>query len=190
MRGIFSILFSKNPDLSKFHKGLIILSCSDKYAERIARRVHEWQPSINWSIVKRYEPSFDWFKCETIFSCYANTLTKEIKLIKTIRNKKFDIVIITGTNEPSFAPLKMMGILTGYKSLLIFNENIDAFFVNRDNWRTLIGHARWRLRDKNVLSGHNLLLTMLSWLFLFPIGIVYIILKTVFLVIRKQLRTF
>lgn len=189
MRGISSILFSRTPDTGTYTTGLIVLSCSDIYDERIARRCCEWLPHVQWTIIRRFEPGFSWFQGETIFSSYADTTPKMLALVRQLRGKKFDIAVLAGTNELSYMPLKLMAIFSGFKSLAIFNENIDAYFACKDNHRIMVNHLRWRLSQKKILRGNNLLLAILSRVFLFPLAIIYILLRTGFLVIRKQLRS-
>lgn len=189
MRGIFSIFFSRTPDTNTFKSGLIVLSCSELYDERITRRCCEWLPHVEWTIVRRFEPTFPWFKGETIFSSYADTLPKQFAFVKKLRAKRCDITIIAGTNERSYQPLKFMALLSGYRSLVVFNENIDAYTACRDNLNIIFNHLRWRISQKKILRGKNILLAVFSRVFLFPLAILYILLRTCFLVIRKQLRS-
>ena len=188
MRGLVSVILSHIPNTDEYRTGLIILSCTEKYDERIARRAQEWLPHIQWSIVKRFEPGFEWFEGDTIFSSYAPTLAGQARLIRRIRQERFDLTILSCTNEPSFNPLKIMGILSDYRSLVVFNENIDAYFACRDTRSIILKHFRWRLAQKKHLGSRNLALTFLSWIFLFPPAFLYILLRTLFLITAKQLR--
>ena len=188
MRGLSSVFLSRAPDISSFKSGLIVLSCSERFEERIARHCSEWLPHVQWTIVKRFEPGFPWFKGETIYSSYADSIPEQLSLVTTLRGKRFDLTIFAGTNEPSYRPLKVMALFSGYRSLAIFNENIDGYFACRENFPVMVKHLRWRFSQNRVLNGKNLLTALLSRFVLFPMAIVYLVLKTFFLVLRKKMR--
>ncbi len=188
MRGVFSILFSSSPDVARFRTGVLLLSCSERYDERIAQRVCEWLPEVRWAIVKRFEPAFPWFKGESIFSSYAATAGQQWQFFRSLRRCRYDVAVITCTNEKSYNSLKTLGVLSGAGALVVFNENIDAYIACRDTRRTIVNHIRWRLRQRKYLTGRNTLLEFLSWVFLFPPAFLYLLWRTLILVIGKQIR--
>ncbi len=189
MRGFLSLLLSGEPRLNEIRTGLIVLSCSEDYEQRIARRVVEWLPHVRWTIMKRFEPALEWFDGETLFSSEAVTVARQFVQLRLVRSTKFDLVVICCTNEPSYLPLKVLGVCSGYKSLLVFNENIDAYFVHRGTHRLILNHLRWRAREKRLLQGRHRVAELLSWILLFPPAALYLFAKVGFLVLRKRLRT-
>ncbi len=189
MRGILSLLLSGEPRMDRFRTGLIILSCSEDYEERIAQRVVEWMPHVRWAIVKRFEPALPWFEGPTIFSSQSATFSRQVRQILSIRRKEFDVVAVACTNEPSYMPLKILAVVSGYRSFVVFNENIDAYFLHRGTRRLLLNHWRWRLRERRYLHGRHRLAELLSWIFLFPPAALYLLVKVSFFVLRKRLRS-
>ena len=187
MRGLFSILFSPTPDIGTFRSGILLLSCSEHFAERIAEKVCAWMPDVQWTIVKRFEPPFSWFKGETIVSSYAGTLSRQWKLFRRVRAPLYDVAVIACTNEKSYNPLKTLGVCSGAGSLVIFNENLDAYIACRDTRATLINHLRWRLRQRKYPGGRRIVLNALSWVFLFPPAFLYLSSRTMIRLVRKRL---
>lgn len=188
MRGLFSIARLSFPDIKQFRKGIIVVSCSDDYAERILTYVAGWMPHIEWALVKRQEPAIASFDGETVFTGQAATVIQQLTLLRSLRSRKADIVVLAWTNELSFGLLKLAGLLSNARSFLVFNENVDAFFLVLKNHRIIRHHLRWRFAGKILSKGRRVALEALSWIFLFPLGAVSTIAGTLYLVIRKRLR--
>jgi hypothetical protein len=188
MRGIPSIFFNRQPDLSTFRRGIIVLSCSERYDERIASRACAWMPDVDWTVVKRLEPSFPWFGGTTLFSCYSLTMKSQLSFLRDARRNRYDVAVVAWTNEKSYRRLQWLCLFLGFKYLVVYNENVDAYVACRDTLPTLAGHLRWRFGQKRTLGGRSAVAEVASWLFLFPPAILYILARTSLLVLRKHLR--
>ena len=178
-----SILFNSPPDEKIFTKGLMILSCSEDNAIRMmdfAKKHGSW---IDWTILYRYD-SGNVFKGEKLMlSSDADTVLKMFRMVVSIRGERFDIVYVAWTNEPSYGFLKILGLLSNFSYLRIFDENLETFYFVRKyfgNWqRHLL--RRWKTRP----SLRYLLMNTLSWIFLFPVGMVYLFFQTFRYLIRS-----
>ncbi|MBI3788661.1 MAG: hypothetical protein HY276_10465 [Ignavibacteriales bacterium] len=188
MRGLLSIARLSFPDIKQFRKGIIVATCSDDHAERISTYVVQWLPHVEWVLVKRQEPAIAAFKGETFFTGQATTFVQQFALLRSLRRRKADIVVVAWTSEASFGLLKLAGLLSNTRSIIAFNENVDAFFLVLKNHRIIRHHLRWRFAGKMLSKGRRIVLEALSWIFLFPLGVVSTIVGALYLVIRKRLR--
>lgn len=188
MRGLLSIARWSFPDIKKFHKGIIVAGCSDENAQRIAHSCSQWLPHVNWAMVKRHEPVIASFTGETIFTFHETTIARQFALLRLLRKEKADIVVLTWTNEASFGSLHIAGLFFNARSFIVFNENIDAFFLVVKNHRIIRHHLRWRFAGKILRKGKRVLLEALSWMFLYPFGVLSTLAGTLYLVIRKRMR--
>ncbi len=118
-------------------------------------------------------------------------LTSEIKKApfrssRNIRRQKFDVTVLMLTGQPSFRRTKLWALFTNYRTLLVYNENIDSSTWCRANWRVVLGHIRWRLTEKGFPTFTAGVLTV----FLFPLGIVYLLVYTSWAIYRSRTRMF
>ncbi len=188
MRGLIGTLFGPEPSLEEFRLGLIVLSCSESYAARIAARAMEWMPHVQWTVMQRFEPGISGAEIETIYSSHAVSIPRKIAQLARVRKQRFDVVVVACTNEASFIPLKVFALVTGSQAFAVFNENIDAYFLHRKSIPVLLDHWRWRLSLSYHHRPGRLFAIALSWLFLFPLGCLYLLSRVLFLVARKKLR--
>ncbi len=183
MRGLFSIVFSPPPDESRFKTGLMILSCTERHAVAIRRFAEERYPHISWTILYRYDSSGVFHDSAVMFSSEAVTIRKKLDLLLKIRRSRYDVVYTAWTNEESFGLLKALSLLTNFRYNRVFNENIDAFYLHRSNFSNWRRHLLWRWASHSELR--YVAANLLSWLFLFPLGLLYLLVRVVFLLSRR-----
>lgn len=186
MRGLFSILFASHPEVTRLQRGLIVLSCSDRHSQKIVEAVCRRMPQVAWTILQREETVFPKFRGTVILSRGVGSLSGKSALLRKIRSERFDIVVTSWTNEPSYTMLKVLSLLANGRFVLAYNENIDAMFLVRDQWRVIRSHLWWRLTHRTGGSAWRSFLTILSWIFLFPLGVAYLVLRTIPVVLRKR----
>ena len=65
------------------------------------------------------------------------------KHLRELRRSRFDAMILFLTGDPSYWKLKLFALLLGVplRRTLIFNESIDCFFFNWNQWLALILHG-------------------------------------------------
>lgn len=182
MRGLVSIVLAPPPDESRFRTGLMILSCSERYAVAIRRFAEEHYPFIAWTILYRYDSTGAFRNSRMMFSSDAITVRKKLDLLLAIRRSRYDVVYTAWTNEQSFGPLKVLGLLSNFRYHRIFNENIDAFYLHRSNFSNLRRHLLWRLASHSEIR--YVAANVFSWIVLFPLGFVYLLLRVSFLLLR------
>lgn len=102
-----------------------------------------------------------------------------IDTIRFMRAKEYDIVVILGTGIVQYNRFKQFGIFASKaKKILIYNENMDSFYVDKDHREIVRSHLRWRKENRpnglrysgirGFLAGAA---TPLKVLLLFSIGI-------------------
>lgn len=189
MRGLLSMLLSSHPDVARLRRGLIVFACSDRYSHKIVEAVRRWMPRVTWTILQRDETVLPKFKGRVILSRGVESLSGKSALLRRIRREQFDIVVTSWTNEPSYTMLKVLSLLANGRFVLACNENNDAMFLIRDQWRAIRSHLWWRLTHRSGGSMWRSFLNLLSWIFLFPLGAVYLVLRTLLVVLRKRARS-
>ena len=103
-----------------------------------------------------------------------------------IRAQKYDVTVLMLTGQPIFRKTKLWALFTNYRMLLVYNENMDSSTWCRTNWRVVLGHIRWRLTKKGFPAFTACVLTV----FLFPLGIVYLLVYTSWAIYRSRTRMF
>jgi hypothetical protein len=185
MRGLLSFFNSSFPDLSTVRKGIMVFSCSDKMGGRIMNRLMAWLPSVQWTVVKRDGPPVQGGVHRTIYTVHHQTVWQRIRFVRALRREAVDLVVVAWTNEPSYRLLQWLGLLSNAKSVLVFNEHTDAFFFVRANVGVIIRHWLWR-REFHILESSKTLVRALIRILLFPIGFLYLLIRTSYLVMRKN----
>ena len=183
MRGLASILFNRQPEAGALRTGLLMLTCSERYADAIAARICQSLPQVRWTILKRNEPGVGWFSGPTMFSVSAGSFAGQLSMFWRVRRQRFDIVVLVCTNEPTFSLLKWMGVLSAFKYLYIIDENLKESFVVRGNYGVTIYYLRRALAG-GWCSWRRHLLLYISWI-LSPLGFLYVLSRTGFLAARK-----
>lgn len=183
------MLFSSHPEVARLRRGLIVLACSDRYSHKIVQAVTEWMPHVTWTILQREETVFSKAKGHVILTRQAEGITRKWGLLRRIRGERFDIVVTSWTNEPTSAGLKVLSLLANARFVLAYNENLDAVFLVPRHGRIVISHLWWRLTHQSGGGVFRPLLNALSWLVLFPLGVVYLASKTFFVVLQERFRS-
>jgi hypothetical protein len=67
--------------------------------------------------------------------------------LRNLRRLGFDAVVLFMTGDPSYRKIKLFAFLLGVpaRRILIFNEALNCFFFNLDQWLTLVSH---RIREQ------------------------------------------
>lgn len=189
MKGLASLLRSSSGEVSHIRRGLVILACTDVHKKGIVARVTSWMPHVQWTILQRDTLGYETHTDEMILSKDAVGPMQQLSFLRSIRRRSFDVAVVSWTGEPSYGALKTLAFLSGARNILVCNENYDAYFLARNNWRIVRSHIVWRLERSH---GKGLLTTglgVLSWLILFPLGVIGILAKTTILELSKRART-
>lgn len=64
------------------------------------------------------------------------------KYLRQLRRQGFDAIVLFMTGDPSYRKIKLFAFLLGVpvRHILIFNETLDCFFFNLDQWFALVSH--------------------------------------------------
>lgn len=175
-RGILSLLLNPPANERSFRKGLMILSCSEHNALRIREFARQRDTHIDWEILYRYDPTGVFKGEKLLLSSDAMSLIKKLTLLKELRSRKYDVVYVAWTNEPSYSFLKVFALFSNFGYLRVFNENLGAFYFIRSNYKNWKRHLLWRSQSQSEVK--LFFLNTLSWIFLFPLGLLYLLFQT------------
>ena len=181
-RGLASIFFNVRPDESTFSRGLLILSCSEAHALDILRFAKTRHATTHWTILYRYDATGAFRDDNIIFSSDADSVGKKLQLLRQIRVSEYDIIYVAWTNEPSFSFLKIFALFSGFGYLKIIDEHLNAFYLLRADVGSWRGHMSGRWRNRK--GRRSILLNVLSWIVLFPLGIMFVVARTVYFSFR------
>lgn len=188
MRGLPALLLGSFPATTSLQRGVMIMSCPAEIGGRVLNRLREWTPGTSWQIVKREEPSPEGFADATRFTTDLRTAMQQWGLIRNLRSSRFDIAVAVWDGTPGYGMLKFLPLLVGARSVLIFNENIDAFYLLARNRKPLRDHWRSRRSGRPRAEVLQYLGGLVSSLVLAPLGLMYLLIKVSYLVTRKYIR--
>jgi len=188
MRGIPAIVLGSFPAIAGLHRGVVIVSCPDDRGEQVIQRLKEWTPGTSWQVVKREEPSPKGLESTTRFTTDLRTAVQQWGLIRDLRSGRFDVAVGVWDGTAGYDLLKCLPFLLDARSVLIFNENIDAFYLFARNWKPLRDHWRSRRSGRPRREILQYLGGLISALVLAPLGMMYVLIKVSYLVIRKHNR--
>ncbi|MFH0992617.1 MAG: hypothetical protein V1799_21685 [bacterium] len=188
MRGLITIIRNAPPDLAAYQHGLIILSCTNAHKELILSRLKNWMPHLSWSILQREEYYPEGEYTEILTSLTSETVAQRLVFLRNLRKKDFDVCVMTWTGEPSYGLLKLLALLSNAHCFIVINENGDGFIFNRSSWSIVHQHWNWRRQGGHTHGIGRELLEILSWIFLFPLGFVYLVFRTTALTVAKWMK--
>lgn len=188
MRGVPALLLGSFPAVDTLHRGVVIISGPDDRGERVLMRLREWTPGTSWQVVKRGEPSPKGLEGTTRFTTDVRTAVQQWGLIRELRSGRFDVAVGVWDGTAGYGMLRCLPFLLNARSVLIFNENIDAFYLLARNWKHLRDHWRSRRSGRPRAEVLQYLGRMISSLVLAPLGMMYVLIKVSYLVIRKYIR--
>ncbi|GEM_PF-7069895 len=189
MKGIVSHLFGSYPDLNSLKRGVLIVSCSDALGRRVMQRLTEWIPHTQWQIVKREEPTIEGYEASTHYTLHSRTLGEQWSFIRRLREHRYDLAVVVWGNEEGYRTLKWLPLFLGVRAVLVFNENIDAFYCIGRNYRVLWQHWRWRRTSRTSRSVSGRLAERLLQMICAPLGLLYVVVRTAYLETRRMIRT-
>ncbi len=188
MRGLPALLLGSFPATTSLQRGVMIMSCPAELGDRVLNRLMEWTPGTSWQVVKRGEPSPKGFEDATRFTTELRTAVQQWRLISDLRSGRFDITVAVWDGTAGYGLLKFLPLLVGARSVLIFNENIDAFYLLARNGKPLRDHWRSRRSGRPLAEVLQYLGGVVSSLVLAPLGMMYLLIKVSYLVTRKYIR--
>ena len=185
MRGLLTILPGKELSGDAVSTVLVVCTGDALHCPQIVAHLQNRFPKAQFTYVARREYL-------QFFPDGADVrLTSEIKKapfrgLWNIRRQKFDVAVLMLTGQPGFRGPKLWALFTNYRTLLVYNENIESSTWCRANWRVILRHIGWRLTEKGFPGFTVSVLTV----FLFPLGIVYLLVYTSWATFRSRIRMF
>ncbi len=114
---------------------------------------------------------------DVIISTNAISITAKLEMIKELRKNYFDVVATCWNGEPTFGVLRLLCYLLKTEHLLIFENENSYYWMVRNNIDRAFGIIA-RLSFKYLKK-------ILSYVFLFPAGILYVTLKGLYYKIQQ-----
>jgi hypothetical protein len=131
---------------------LVLQSAEPNYVLQVLDRLREIplfdNPRYTLFCRNRPEVAAGFQDHPSLFEIRTHSETKDSwKHLQELRRSKFNAIILFLTGDPSYRKLKLFAFLLGVPlhRTLIFNENLDCFFFNWNQWFTLIvRRMQWR----------------------------------------------
>lgn len=190
---LLKIFSNRIPNYSDVKNICLIVSCAPGKIGKIGKienwiRLNLLESKITY--VLRELPLSNFKSGEIVKTVDAVSLISKIRIITELRKRKFDIVAVCWTGEPGYFSLKLLAFLMKTRSILVFNENNDCFWLIRNNFKTIVSHLLWRMRGiSNVSRIRYLLIHYLTLILLLPIGLAYVIIRVLYYTLRKYFYT-
>jgi hypothetical protein len=184
MRGLASIFFGRELPPQEVSAVLVVCSADSARCPQILPMVQRRFPQAHLSYLIPQEYA-GLLRKDAEKHLISDLKTSVLRVTREIRSRKYDVTVLMLTGQPIFRKAKLWALFTNYRTLLIYNENLDSFCCVSENRMGLIRHAKWRLREKGfpspVATSFALLLS--------PVGFLYLLSFTSMALVRSRLRS-
>jgi hypothetical protein len=175
MRGLLNLL--TNDVGSKDHStGVFVTTAEPTVISVIVSQLSEQFPNINFTyLMPQAYP-------DSLRSCgktlYFEDLKKAgIRSFINLRRSRFDVCIVVLAGNPSFRKWKLVAFFTNVRRIFIYSDDHTFYALDRAHWRTFYRH---------LASRHRRWLN--SSLLFFPIGFLYLLARTGWILYRGRFR--
>lgn len=179
MRGLLSF-FTEESNWERYRTGLFVATAQPQLAERVLKDMQNRWPQVSFALVvpRSYTPIVS-SGAEIIYleDIKARPLSWTLKL----RERKFDIGVVIFGGLPIFRKPKLWFFSLKVRRSVIYNENGDSFLLDRTHWGTFWQHCAWRLQTRSLVQ------RAVKQPFFVPFGLLYLIGRTSWLVVRARL---
>lgn len=183
MRGLATIFLGRALPSEEVSSALIICSTDTVCCEQIIPLVQQRFPEAHLTYIAPKE--YVRFLPEDAEKISLVDLKRStLRTSRKIRGRKYDAVVLILTGQPIFRRAKAWALLTNYRMLVIYNENLDCFYCGSDNPMNLVRHLKWRFREKGLSSVAASVLSIL----LYPLGFLYLLCFTSSVLVGSRLR--
>lgn len=125
-------------------RGAVFLTAPPEVGARIIENVRTRFPTTRWTLYLRANDASALASVLDGVEVISDKPTgSKIAFLRDIRRNRFDLAVIAWTGDRSHNKMKMVGLLGAARRYLIYNENIDSFYLDSHDgiwWR----HLRWR----------------------------------------------
>jgi hypothetical protein len=188
--GLLSLLTNRMQYDSKVRSILFAASADWKFSNKAKEWVEKKFVNANILYIIRDDYPDGYEKEAKIVSTSIISLSSKLKTVLELRKRRFDIVVVVWSGERSYGALKLLALVVAAKSILVFNENVDCFWLMRQNYHVFLNHIINRFRQK-VGSASQLPIQfyffrrILSFIFLLPLGMLYVITRVLYYSIKR-----
>jgi hypothetical protein len=177
MRGLASIFFGREL-LPQEVSAVLVVCCADSTrCPQILPLVQQRFPQAHLSYVIPQEYG-GLLRKDAEKYLISDLKTSALRVTREIRSRKYDVTVLMLTGQPIFRKAKVWALFTNYRTLLIYNENLDSRVG-------LIRHAKGRLKQKGFTS----LVASSFALVLSPLGFLYLLSFASMALVRSRLRS-
>ena len=170
MRGLATLIFGRNIPDSELSKFLVVCSADERNFLKILDSVHKHFTKGHFTyIIPDQWQSFLPDGAESV--SVSNIKSSPVSNLFKLRSRKYDATVLMLTGRPVFTKVKLWAVLTNYRYLMIWNENLDYFPCCAENRRILLMHVKWRLAEKGIISLKSYVLNII----LSPLGFLYLL---------------
>jgi hypothetical protein len=170
LRGLATLFWGRNIPDGELSKILVVCSSDDLNFLKILASVQNHFTKGHFTYIipdqwRRFLP--DGAESVSVSDIKSSPVTNLFKL----RSRKYDATVLMLTGRPVFKKVKLWSILTNYRCLMIWNENLDYFPCCAENRHISLMHIKWRLAEKGIISPKSHLLNII----LSPLGFLYLL---------------
>jgi hypothetical protein len=178
MRGLLS-LFTKAGDLGSYRTGIFIASAEPDVLARALPALKKRFPQVSFSVLlsRAYAEQSHWIG--EAFVGQEVLWIEQLKINPTrwfmrLRKRRFDLCVILWSGRPTFRTTKVAAFLLRTRRVVVYDEKGHSFVLDRKRWKYILVRASSRLR-----KGPSEVLFV-------PVGFVYLLLRTLWLVARGR----
>lgn len=173
MRGALS-LFTSESIPGEYRAGLFIASAElDVVSKAYPALLKRW-PAVRFTILAPRGYAGE-FSSGMDILWLEDLKAKPFRSLLALRRTQFDLCVVLFAGRPSFRKVKLSSFLLNARRIVFYNENGGSIVLDRRHWGQLLAHLCRRSARFRPSA------------FFFPIGFLYLLMRTVWLTMRAKL---
>ena len=129
---------------SQGENATLFLTAPPELGSKIVESVRERFPSMRWTVYLRAGDTSGLGDSTSGMEVFSDKPRgSKIGFLRRIRRGRSKLAVIAWTGDRSYNKMKLVGLLSAAQRVLIYNENLDSFFLDNNDgiwWR----HLQWR----------------------------------------------
>jgi len=169
--------------------GILFLTAPPEVGAKIAEAVKVQFSSIRWTVYLRENDLGQLREAVGGMEIASDKPSgSKAAFLAEIRRRRYDVAVVAWTGHRSYNRMKTVGLLSAAKRHLIYNENLDYFYLD-GNDGTWLRHLRWRASGGVAFSPSiiNTVIGIYKWTIGIAIGSTWLISRLVYRRLRIRL---
>lgn len=169
MRGWLSVL-TRERDLKRYQSGVFVTTSTPDVTRFVIRELARYFPAVSFTIIAP-ESYGDLLPAGEEKIWLEQVKARPVRLLAWLRRRRFDLCVFVADGQPIFRKAKLSAFVLNAHRTVIFNGQGDYVLLDRRRLGTLASHFVLRFRLRPLLV---------------PLGIVYLVVRTLCLRTRAQ----